>query len=97
MAIYGLGVRSPTPFEIKIFSWFFFPSVLLTLISYLILSETDVKKCRKVCKEKGYNFYIYTPSDDYGIIQSKCECCNKIRDSLGTVRLKDGECVNLND
>jgi hypothetical protein len=45
---------------------------------------TDVKKCNKICKEKGLNNSNYIPPDDYGIKEAKCECCNKIKTDSGT-------------
>jgi len=93
--MFGIGVRPPSQFELKIFSWIFYVSIIITLFYYLIISQTDIKKCQKLCKNKGFNHTIYIPSDKYGIREPECKCCNKVKENGGTY-FKDCEDVNLN-
>jgi hypothetical protein len=83
--------RQPSEFELKIAYWFFGIAAALTLASYIILSETDVKECKKICKKKGYNYSNYIPSID-DITKPECNCCNKIKTGNGVV-IKD--CIEV--
>ena len=82
--MFWFSFRQPTEFELKIACWFFGTILVSTLITYVILSETDVKKCRKICEEKGYNHSIYIPSDE-GITDPECKCCNLVETEDGAI------------
>ena len=82
--MFWFSFRPPSGFELKIAFWFFGIIAALTLVSYLILSVTDVKKCTTICEEKGYNYSSYVPSHS-GITEPECNCCNKIKTENGVV------------
>ncbi len=94
MPIFGFISKWPTPFELRLFSILFALTVAAAVLFYAILSETDVKKCRKACKELGFNYRIYTPPGEYGVSGATCECCKKAIHE-GHVRIEDCEKVPL--
>lgn len=75
--------EKPRSFELKIAMWLFAILVVITVISLIFISETDVKECKKDCTEKGFENSIYVPSQKGK--EAECKCYNKVKTENGII------------